>query len=169
PGAGAARRFSGRLVMRGAEQPEVFRTEKPIERGRAPPHRAGELEQASRALAELQERPARVGEQRANQSAEIGLVAHDGHAASRARFWRATWDRSGASPSPGVRRRYVPSGNSPRTLTVSCRMGCRMSPTIRPWSDASSIGKSVSIRRQKLRGIQSALARKTSGLPPFSK
>src|SRR4029077_1076583 len=83
PGAGAARRFSGRLVMRGAQQPEVFGTEKPVERRRAVSYRARELEQAGRALAQLQERLARVGEERTNQSAQIGLVAHDRNAAAR--------------------------------------------------------------------------------------
>src|SRR5256885_10858723 len=83
PGAGAVRRLSARLATRGSEEPEVLRTEKPIQRGRSAPHRARELEEAGRTLAELEEGSVRGGEQRADQSAEIGLVAHDGHAAAR--------------------------------------------------------------------------------------
>src|SRR3989454_1204145 len=83
PGAGVVRRPSGRLGIRGPEESEVLGTEKPIERGCGAGHPARELEQAGRALAELEERSVGGGEQGADQSAEIGLVAHDRHATAR--------------------------------------------------------------------------------------
>src|SRR6266699_102644 len=51
PGAGAGRRLArGRLITPGPEEPEVLRTEEPIQRGRPALHGAGELEQTGGAL-----------------------------------------------------------------------------------------------------------------------
>src|SRR5712691_4050211 len=83
PGASAVRRPSERSGTRAAQQPQVPRAEEPVEGGAALADGTGELEEAGRALAQLQERPVRGGEQGADQSAEIGLVAHDRHGAAR--------------------------------------------------------------------------------------
>src|SRR2546430_16175729 len=82
-GAGAVRRLAGgRLITPGPEEPEVLRTEEPIQRGRPARHGAGELEQTGGALAQLEERTGGGREQGTYQLPEGRLVAHERHRAA---------------------------------------------------------------------------------------
>src|SRR3989441_7478776 len=71
-------RSPGGLVI-GDEPAQVLGTKEPVERRRPFADRAGEFEQARRALAELEERPVRAREQRAHQLAQVRLMADDRH------------------------------------------------------------------------------------------
>src|SRR5207302_2521167 len=82
-GAGRASRSTGGLLIVD-EAAQVFGTKEPVERGRPFADRAGEFEQAGRALAQLEEGPVRAREQRAHQLAQVRLVPDDRHGVPRA-------------------------------------------------------------------------------------
>src|SRR5207247_8739526 len=75
-------RPTGALLTIG-ESPQVLGAEEPVLRGPRLGDGPGELEHTGRALAELQERPAGPREQRADELAQVGLVADGRDSAPR--------------------------------------------------------------------------------------
>jgi len=80
----------------------------------------------------------------------------------------ACWAQRRASPAAGCRRMYSPSGCMSHAEQLSCSYVRRMFSS---WAlmAGSQTGATTSIRRERLRVIQSAEPMKNSGAPPFSK